>query len=158
MGNMRFDISFSEGRQKKSSCWPCFSSKRQLWPNFRSVAGTEKLLSPSISPKSPSLAQTDNVPRMNEISLNGLIWKYTNILYGYQERFFKIENGNIFYYLNKESVRDGCRKFRQLVNFAIEVRSWIYEIWGCSDASGFLTSWCKEFLVFCKMECLVFPT
>ncbi|KAE9552909.1 hypothetical protein FO519_003894 [Halicephalobus sp. NKZ332] len=58
---------------------------------------------------------------MNEISLNGIVFKYTNFLYGYQERFFKIENGNIFYYLSKDSVREGCRKYRQLSNFAIEV-------------------------------------
>uniref|UniRef100_A0AC34RKF8 Collagen type IV alpha-3-binding protein n=1 Tax=Panagrolaimus sp. JU765 TaxID=591449 RepID=A0AC34RKF8_9BILA len=58
---------------------------------------------------------------MTEISLQGNIFKYTNFLYGYQERYFKIENGNILYYLNRESVKDGCRKYRQLFNFAIEV-------------------------------------
>jgi collagen type IV alpha-3-binding protein len=58
---------------------------------------------------------------MNEISLNGIVFKYTNFIYGYQERYFKIKNGNIFYYLSKESVREGCRKFKRLENFAIEV-------------------------------------
>ena len=69
----------------------------------------------AISPLSPKSC------RMNEISLNGNVQKYTNFIYGYQERYFKIENGNIFYYLNKESVKEGCRKYRQLINFAIEV-------------------------------------
>uniref|UniRef100_A0AC35FY38 START domain-containing protein n=1 Tax=Panagrolaimus sp. PS1159 TaxID=55785 RepID=A0AC35FY38_9BILA len=58
---------------------------------------------------------------MNEISLNGWVFKYTNFIYGYQERYFKIENGSIFYYLSKENIKDGCRKYRQLSNFAIEV-------------------------------------
>uniref|UniRef100_A0AC34FZH8 START domain-containing protein n=1 Tax=Panagrolaimus sp. ES5 TaxID=591445 RepID=A0AC34FZH8_9BILA len=58
---------------------------------------------------------------MNEISLNGWVFKYTNFIYGYQERYFKIENGSIFYYLSKDNIKDGCRKYRQLNNFAIEV-------------------------------------
>jgi collagen type IV alpha-3-binding protein len=58
---------------------------------------------------------------MNEISLNGIVFKYTNFIYGYQERYFKIDNGNILYYLSKEHVKEGCRKFHKLDNFAIEV-------------------------------------
>ncbi|KAI1716785.1 START domain-containing protein [Ditylenchus destructor] len=56
-----------------------------------------------------------------EISLNGTVYKYTNFVYGYQERYFKLHNGIIYYYVSKEAEREGCRKFRALTNFKIEL-------------------------------------
>ncbi|CAD5207290.1 unnamed protein product [Bursaphelenchus okinawaensis] len=55
-----------------------------------------------------------------EISLSGVAFKYTNFLFGYQKRFFKLHKGTIYYYLSKENERDGCRKFRVLQNFKLE--------------------------------------
>uniref|UniRef100_A0A1I7SE77 PH domain-containing protein n=1 Tax=Bursaphelenchus xylophilus TaxID=6326 RepID=A0A1I7SE77_BURXY len=57
---------------------------------------------------------------VDEISLSGIAYKYTNFWFGYQKRFFKLRKGTIYYYLSKENERDGCRKFRVLKNFRLE--------------------------------------
>lgn len=59
--------------------------------------------------------------KMDEIALNGTIYKYTNVLFGYQRRYFKLRKGTIYYYLSKEVEAEGCRKFRVLKNFRLEV-------------------------------------
>uniref|UniRef100_A0A915DY45 PH domain-containing protein n=1 Tax=Ditylenchus dipsaci TaxID=166011 RepID=A0A915DY45_9BILA len=55
-----------------------------------------------------------------EISLNGTAFKYTNFVFGFQERYFKLTSGVIYYYLSKETEKEGCRKFRVLSNFRLE--------------------------------------
>lgn len=58
---------------------------------------------------------------VDEINLCGTAFKYTNFLFGYQKRYFKLQKGTIYYYLSKETERDGCRKFRALRNFQLDV-------------------------------------
>jgi hypothetical protein len=58
---------------------------------------------------------------VDEIALSGTIYKYTNVLFGYQKRYFKLRRGTIYYYLSKEVESEGCRKFRVLKNFRLEV-------------------------------------
>ena len=58
---------------------------------------------------------------MCEISLNGVVFKYTNFLFGYQERYFKLHSGTIYYFLSKDAEKEGCRKYSVLTNFRIEV-------------------------------------
>uniref|UniRef100_A0A915DZ12 PH domain-containing protein n=1 Tax=Ditylenchus dipsaci TaxID=166011 RepID=A0A915DZ12_9BILA len=41
-----------------------------------------------------------------EISLNGTAFKYTNFVFGFQERYFKLTSGVIYYYLSKETEKE----------------------------------------------------
>ena len=45
--------------------------------------------------------------------------RYTNVIFGYQKRFFKLRKGTIFYFLSDKVESDGCRKFRVLQNFEL---------------------------------------
>ncbi|KAI6195317.1 Collagen type IV alpha-3-binding protein [Aphelenchoides besseyi] len=40
---------------------------------------------------------------------------------GYQKRYFKLRKGTLSYYLSEELQKDGCRKFRALKNFTLEL-------------------------------------
>uniref|UniRef100_A0A914BWJ6 Collagen type IV alpha-3-binding protein n=1 Tax=Acrobeloides nanus TaxID=290746 RepID=A0A914BWJ6_9BILA len=58
---------------------------------------------------------------MAEISLNNTVYKYTNFLFGYQERYFKIDQSQISYFRSKDAESEGCRKSRALTEFNIEL-------------------------------------
>ncbi|KAI6230421.1 Collagen type IV alpha-3-binding protein [Aphelenchoides fujianensis] len=57
----------------------------------------------------------------DEIALSGVISKYTNVLFGYQKRYFKLRKGTLSYFLSKEVQAEGCRKFRALKNFELDL-------------------------------------
>uniref|UniRef100_A0AC35TJ37 Collagen type IV alpha-3-binding protein n=1 Tax=Rhabditophanes sp. KR3021 TaxID=114890 RepID=A0AC35TJ37_9BILA len=62
---------------------------------------------------------TEGMNSLSILPIEGTLIKWTNYLSGWQERYFKVHDGALYYYKSKDDVKFGCRKSMSLANSLI---------------------------------------